>query len=169
MSTLPDGVRSIIPFWDIVRFSHVETTSLAAGLSNTWIVETPPGHIYEVMTIGFWVDGIATATGNHMLTCENLNSSLTHVIPLRCFRVECRGISSIHFNSVPMPVLEADIISRSPTTDQAILAAVKGSVIGREVGINNRLTVRYNNNTNLAQVSARRFLLIARRYLDIAI
>lgn len=166
--SLPDGVRAIIPTVDVFRMSDVRTVSIPAGGREDFVVETPVGQVWEVLNIGFWVGGIAAAVGNHVLEAVGYNTTVTDAIILRMFRVEVAGTVAFPFSSVPL-VAAASIISKLPDSDIAILYAVRTHIIGRDVGINNRLTVTYHNLTNLAQTGIRRYHVVCKRMMEVAI
>lgn len=167
---LPDGVRGTVGLTDTVRFSRTTHDPLANGASETFLVETPPGEVWECLVAGFWVGGMAGSTGNHRLEVFAVWTSdvPADAILLRSADVVVRGTAAFPFLNCPM-VPAADIVSRLPDSDAASISACTSLVVGRDVLINDRFRMRYTNNTGVTQTNGRRYVFIGRRSLDVPI
>ena len=167
---LPDGVRGIVALTDTVRFSATHVHSLANGASETFLVETPPGEVWECLVAGFWVGGMAASTGTHRLEVFAVWTTdiPADAILLRSADVVVRGPAALPFLNCPM-VPAADIVSRLPDSDAASILACTSLVVGRDVLVNDRFRIRYTNNTGVAQTNGRRYVFIGRRSLDVPV
>ena len=167
---LPDGVRGTVGLTDTVRFSSTNLGSLANGASETFLVETPPGEVWECLVAGFWVGGMAGSTGNHRLEVFAVWTTdvQADTLLLRSADVVVRGTAGFPFLNCPM-VPAADIVSKLPDSDAASILACTSLVVGRDVLINDRFRMRYTNNTGVTQTNGRRYVFIGRRSLDVPI
>jgi len=167
---LPDGVRGTVGLTDTVRLSSTNLGPLANGASETFLVETPPGEVWECLVAGFWVGGMAGSTGNHRLEVFAVWTSdvPADAILLRSADVVVRGTAAFPFLNCPM-VPAADIVSKLPDSDAASILACTSLVVGRDVLVNDRFRMRYTNNTGVTQTNGRRYVFIGRRSLDVPI
>ena len=165
---LPDGVRGIIPYSDIVQRRSERTGTLAAGGVEEFFVETAVGEVWKTIVIAFWTGAIAGSTGNHVLDISGIRTLLTPSVRIPMIRLEVVGTAELAFHNCPQ-MLPASIISRIPESSEASIALITGHYIGREIGVNNQLRIRYTNNTNMGQASMRRFVFLGLNSLDIVI